>query len=189
MPTQGIAAAGRGTGALVREMAAVAGRPDFGPDRAAAVLDRCLTDRTTVLDDRHLTRPAGEPWALHPLVRAPDRSWSMLVAVFATGARAPVHDHGSWAVIGIYRGREKETWFRSGPGDGPALVEDRVFVNDPRTTHVVPDGVIHTVEALDEAVSIHVYGTDIVLQERNSYDPVTGAVERYQPAFTDASDG
>ena len=74
------------------------------------------------------------------------------------GAPSPVHDHGSWAVIGIYRGRERETWFRPGPGDGPALVEDCVFVNHPRTTHAVPDGIIHTVEALDEAVSIHVTG-------------------------------
>jgi predicted metal-dependent enzyme (double-stranded beta helix superfamily) len=49
---------------------------------------------------------------LYPLYRAPDRRASMLVAVFRPGITAPVHNHGSWAVIGIYRGRERETWFR-----------------------------------------------------------------------------
>ncbi|MGY1736524.1 hypothetical protein [Geodermatophilus sp. SYSU D00684] len=178
----------RGTSALVRDMTAAAGRPGFGPDQAAAVLGRFLDDRTARLDDLHLHRPGDEPWALYTLARAPDRSWSMVVAVFAPGARAPVHDHGSWAVIGIYRGQEREVWFRPGGGRGAALLEDRVLVNLPGTVHVVPDGTIHTVEALDEAVSIHVYGTDIVLQERNTYDPVTGAVERYRPAFRDAVD-
>ncbi len=66
------------------------------------------------LEPELLRRPAGTPWVLTPLHRAPDSSWSVLVAVFAPGERAPVHDHGAWAVIGIVAGRERETRFRRG---------------------------------------------------------------------------
>jgi len=126
---------------------------------------------------------------LYPLYRAPDRRTSMLVAVFGPGITAPVHDHGSWAVIGIYRGRERETWFRRA-NDGAAgavhLEPAHSFVNATGSVHEVPDGTIHTVEALDgaDAVSIHVYGTDIVTQERSTFDLVTGREEIYRPEFT-----
>jgi predicted metal-dependent enzyme (double-stranded beta helix superfamily) len=52
----------------------------------------------------------------------------------------------------------------------------------------VPDGTIHTVEALDgvDAVSIHVYGTDIVTQERSTFDLATGREDIYRPEFTEA---
>jgi 3-mercaptopropionate dioxygenase len=106
------------------------------------------------------------------------------VAVFRPGVQAPVHDHRSWAVIGIYRGRERETWFRRPDGPGPLeVVAD--FTNETGTAHVVPDATIHTVAALDdrEAVSIHVYGTDIVTQERSTYDRASGAVVPYRPEF------
>ena len=53
------------------------------------------------------------------------------------------------------------------------------------TVTVVPEGAIHTVEALDgvDAVSIHVYGTDIVTQERHAFDLETGAVSIFSPDF------
>jgi hypothetical protein len=41
------------------------------------------------------------------------------------------------------------------------------------------------VEALDDrdAVSLPVYGADIVTQERTTFDPVTHRTEIYRPAF------
>lgn len=107
------------------------------------------------------------------------------------GVSAPVHNHGSWAVIGIYRGRERETWFRrtddtAAPGQAQ-LVEVRTLVNPTGTVTVVPDGTIHTVEALNgqDAVSIHIYGTDIVTQPRSTFDLDTGAEEIYRPDFAE----
>jgi predicted metal-dependent enzyme (double-stranded beta helix superfamily) len=114
---------------------------------------------------------------------------SMLVAVFAPGARAPIHDHGSWAVIGIYRGREQETWFRRVDDRSVAgrarLEVDRTRINPGGTVAGVPNGVIHTVEALDgqEAVSIHVYGTDIVTQARSTFDLEAGTESPFSPPF------
>ncbi|XVU30067.1 hypothetical protein ACQPZJ_24135 [Actinoplanes sp. CA-054009] len=126
-------------------------------------------------------REPERPWQLHALHRAP--ACSVVVAVFRGGARAPIHDHGTWAVIGIHRGRERETWFGRDADGG--LHEERSFENAAGQVSVVPEGVIHTVEALgdQDAVSVHVYGTDIVAQERHEYDPVTRRVSVYRPPF------
>jgi predicted metal-dependent enzyme (double-stranded beta helix superfamily) len=175
---------------LAERLAAASADEGFGPQRALALLREALDSGDDWLDREHQYRPEGRDWMLYPLFRAADRRCSMLVAVFRPGVRAPVHDHGSWAVIGIYRGRERETWYRrtddrSVPGRAE-IEELRSFVNVTGTVHVVPEGTIHTVEALDgaDAVSIHVYGTDIVTQERSTFDQKAGTEEVYRPDFT-----
>ncbi len=52
---------------------------------------------------------------------------------------------------------------------------------------IVPAGAIHTVEALDgqDAVSVHVYDTDIVTQPRHTYDPDTGSASPFRPPFAE----
>lgn len=183
--------AGRTAGGLVERLTALAAGTGFGPEAVKGLLEEFLADGADWLAPQYLRRPPDQPWVLSPLYRAPDRRCSMLVAVFGPGQLAPVHDHGSWAVIGIYRGREQETWFRpADDGSTPGRVrldEDRSFVNETGTAHVVPDATIHTVEALDgvDAVSIHVYGTDIVTQERSAYDLDTGRVSPYAPPVTE----
>ena len=122
----------------------------------------------------------GNRGKLYPLFRADDRRCSVLVAVFETGVPAPVHNHGTWAVVGVDSGRERETWFRrldDGSSPGRADLEvDHSWVNTPGTVTIAPDGTIHTVEAIDgeDAVSIHIYGTDIVTQERSTFNVAEG---------------
>lgn len=74
------------------------------------------------------------------------------------------------------------------PLPGRARLEPlRTFVNETGTVSVVPDGMIHTVEALDrqDAVSIHVYGTDIVTQERSTFDLDAGTEQTFRPDFAE----
>jgi predicted metal-dependent enzyme (double-stranded beta helix superfamily) len=176
---------------LAEDFARLAAEDRYGPERAAVLLEGVLAQPPDWLDQRYQERPDDRDWMLYPLYRAPDHRASMLVVVFGPGITAPVHDHGAWAVIGIYRGRERETWFRrtdDGGTPGTAqLVADRSFDNPTGSVHVVPDGTIHTVEALDgaDAISIHVYGTDIVTQERSEFDLETGRVQPYRPPITE----
>jgi predicted metal-dependent enzyme (double-stranded beta helix superfamily) len=176
-------------GDLIDRIGTAAAAADFGPHHVHDILQDVLRRDDDWLDPRYQDL-AGEPVGkLYPLYRAPDRRWSMLVAVFAPGARTPVHDHGSWAVTGTYRGREQETWFqRTDDGSVPGraqLVAELTRVNEPGTVCAVPDGMIHTVEALDgrQAVSLHVYGTDIVTQPRRTYDLDAGTEAPFTPAF------
>ncbi|WP_051218213.1 cysteine dioxygenase family protein [Nocardioides insulae] len=164
---------------LIERILRTTTQPDFGPERVRDVVAAVLADPTDWLDPRHQHR-GGEDWMMHSLYRA--ASLSVLAVVFGPGIVCPAHDHGSWAVVGVYRGRERETRYRrANPPRG--LVVDRVLVSPRGTTVVVPSGTIHTVEALDghDAVSIHVYGTDIVTQHRHEYDPATGAAKIFAP--------
>lgn len=180
-----------GSAGLVVRLGEIAEQDGFGPERVAATLPATLVaalgEDPEPLEPRLRHRDPALDWVLTPLHRDPGRGWSVLVAVFAPGVRAPVHDHGAWAVIGIVAGRERETRFRRGDR---GLEVDQVLINPAGAVTIVPDGAVHTVEALDgrDAVSVHVYGTDIVTQPRHTYHPDTGAASPFRPPFTATAD-
>jgi predicted metal-dependent enzyme (double-stranded beta helix superfamily) len=170
---------------IQQEAMAVAG-PD--PSRVQTILTETLAQPGDWLDACYQELGDGD-YALYPLYRAENCRCSILSVVIRPGIPVPIHNHGSWAVIGIYKGRERETWFRrvddgSVPGRAELEVEER-FLHEKGTVNLVPDGKIHTVEALDsiQAVSIHIYGTDIITQERSTFDLQTGTEEIFHPAF------
>jgi predicted metal-dependent enzyme (double-stranded beta helix superfamily) len=161
---------------------------DFGPERVQAVLAAALATDADWLEARYQQQRA-QNWMLHSLYRVEDGRVSMLAAVFKPGVVSPLHNHGTWAVIGVYRGRERETRYRkindaTTPGSTRLEVE-HTLVNPQGSVTVVPDGTIHSVEALDGhgAVGIHVNGTDIVTQPRSTFELTTGAESLYQPDF------
>jgi predicted metal-dependent enzyme (double-stranded beta helix superfamily) len=125
--------------------------------------------------------------------RAADGRCSTLIVVLRPGTPLPVHDHGSWAVIGVCKGREHETRFRrvdAGGVPGQARLEvERTFVNERGTVGAVPDGGIRTVQAHGgaQAVSIHVYGSDIVTRQRSEFDLLTGTERVFRPPFEEAA--
>jgi 3-mercaptopropionate dioxygenase len=167
--------------------------PQAGPDpgRVRDILKEALATPGDWVDPAYQQLGDSE-YALYPVYRAADGRCSILVVVLRPGVPLPVHNHGSWAVIGVYKGREHETWYRrvdtrSVPGQA-RLEVDQTFVNERGTASMVPDGRIHTVQALDgaQAVSIHVYGTDIVTQQRSEFDLQTGTERVFRPPFADA---
>jgi 3-mercaptopropionate dioxygenase len=173
----------------IRDASAPGTGPD--PEQVRDILREALATPGDWIDPAYQQLSEGE-YALYPLYRAEDGRCSMLVVVLRPSTPLPVHNHGSWAAIGVYKGREHETWFRrvdDGSVPGRAQLEvDQTFVNERGTASVVPDGRIHTVEAMDgqQAVSIHVYGTDIVTQQRSEFDPLTGTERVFSPPFAEA---
>jgi 3-mercaptopropionate dioxygenase len=174
---------------LVRRIRKAA-TPQAGPDpeRVRDILEAALATPGDWIDLAYQQLGDGE-YALYPVHRAEDGRCSILVVVLRPGTPLPVHNHGSWAVIGVYKGREHETWYRrvdDGAVAGRARLEvDRTFVNERGAAGVVPDGRIHTVEAMDgaPAVSIHAYGTDIVTQQRSEFDLHAGTERVFRPPF------
>lgn len=165
---------------------AAAGVPD--PERVRALLQDALLERDW-LEARFGVIPEGEQYALFPAYRDPARRCSMLVVSLRPGMPLPVHDHGSWAVIGIYQGRERETRYARlddlSEAGRASLVRAAESISEPGNVSIVPDGEIHTVEALDgqPAISLHVYGTDIVTQQRSTFDLEHGTEEIFRPTF------
>ena len=170
-----------------------AATPQAGPEpgRVRDILQEALATPGDWMDPAYQQLGDGD-YALYPVYRAEDGRCSILVVVLRPGTPLPVHNHGTWAVIGVYQGREHETWFRRvDPGTTPGRAQlevDQTFVNERGTASVVPDGKIHTVEAFDgnQAVSIHIYGTDIVTQQRSEFDLQTGTEKVFRPPFEEA---
>src|SRR5690242_15992027 len=172
---------------LIDRLRALAASEQFGPEQVQGVLTEALQSENDWLDQSYQERDEDPVGKLYPLFRADDGRWSMLAAVFAPGVQTPVHNHGAWAVVGTYRGRERDPWFRrldDGSVNGHAKLEpDTTRTNPAGTVTVVPDGTIHAVEAIDgqEAVSIHIYGTDIVTQPRSTFDIGAGTETPFYP--------
>ncbi|WP_433025815.1 hypothetical protein [Actinomycetospora sp. CA-053990] len=182
---------GPGVTELIDRLRAVGAGAEFGPEPIRDLLADALTQDGDWLDQACQQRDGDPVGKAFPLYRAPDGRLSVLAVVFAPGAQTPVHNHGAWAVVGTYRGRERDTWFRRVDGDGTPdrveLEEVTSQVNPVGTVTIIPDGTIHVVEALDdqEAVSLHVYGTDIATQPRSTFDLATGIETPFSPPLSD----
>ena len=88
------------------------------------------------------------------------------------------HDHRMWAVIGIYGGREENTFFRRSQ-DG--LTQHGLKVMDPKDTTPLGASIIHAVtNPLDRITgALHVYGGDFFGTPRSEWDPKTFKEQPY----------
>ncbi len=110
---------------------------------------------------------------LTPLYRSDELT--VLKVVWAPGMWLQPHDHRMWAAIGVYAGREDNTYYRR-TGDG----HERIAVSggrelDEGDVSLMGDDVIHAV-ANPLAVctaAIHVYGGDFFRRDRSDWDPDT----------------
>lgn len=121
---------------------------------------------------RHLT---------YPLYIAPDDSWSLASVVWNVGQRTPVHGHETWGVVGIHSGAEREIRYLKPAASAveAALTPagEQVWERGQVTVCCTTDDDVHAVEAVGDepTVGIHVYGGNIGILNRPSYDPATGS--------------
>jgi predicted metal-dependent enzyme (double-stranded beta helix superfamily) len=103
------------------------------------------------------------------LYRSPDRAFSVLAYIWEPGYRSPIHDHGSWGIIGglIHRFRERKyRRLDEGKIEGHAELEEvsSRIVLPGDTTYVLPlDKGIHRMQAATNglAVTVSVYGKSV----------------------------
>jgi predicted metal-dependent enzyme (double-stranded beta helix superfamily) len=117
-----------------------------------------------------------------PLYRSHDLT--VLNVTLRPGVLSIPHDHGMWAVIGIYEGQENNTFFRR---SGPAL--DRANTREVRAGEAILLGadVVHAIEnpLPAQTLGLHVYGGDLFAAERSMWSPHTGEEHPYDiPQFT-----
>lgn len=128
-------------------------------------------------------------YANNLLYRPEDRAFSIMGGNWAPGQTTPIHDHLTWAVVGVYEGEERESIYRR--------TDD---VSDPRRAslelasgrinaagHVTVLGRtgIHRIDNVSakRSCSIHVYGRDIGTLERHQYNPVTGEISKFVSGY------
>lgn len=118
-----------------------------------------------------------------------DGAFSVNAAVWLPGQTTPIHDHLTWAMVGVYEGEERESIFRrTDDGSNPRVARlQRVSERVNRKGHITTLGSsgIHRIDNVSAgpSLSIHVYGLDIGNKERHAYDPVTGEVGKFVSGY------
>jgi predicted metal-dependent enzyme (double-stranded beta helix superfamily) len=133
--------------------------------------------------------PRKDRFAMNLLHMPQDKEYSIIGGVWKPGQTTPIHNHLTWALIGVYDGQEREALFRrTDDGSNPKFAKlEKVSERTNKKGHVTVLGHtgIHRVDNLTEktVTSIHVYGRDIGHTERHSYDPVTGEIGRFLSGY------
>jgi predicted metal-dependent enzyme (double-stranded beta helix superfamily) len=103
-----------------------------------------------------------------------DETISIWHCRYHLGHPVPPHDHGMAALIGFYRGSEKNEFFERNTTGRVAKVDSVVF--SAGSVAQIPKGAIHSVECVSEksCVGIHVYLGALSETERSLFDQQTG---------------
>jgi predicted metal-dependent enzyme (double-stranded beta helix superfamily) len=129
--------------------------------------------------------PAGEKGARRYLLQEdPDGRFALYLNALNPGNETRPHDHTTWAVVVAVEGQELNKVYRR--TDGRGLVVDREVMVEPGTgIALMPDDIhsIHTTGAVPTR-HLHMYGLALEkLDDRQAYDPATGASEPYNRAY------
>ncbi|OLD14310.1 MAG: hypothetical protein AUI50_06005 [Crenarchaeota archaeon 13_1_40CM_2_52_14] len=133
--------------------------------------------------------PRGDRFAMNLIHMPRDEMFSIIGGVWHPGQTTPIHDHLTWALIGVYDGEEREALFRrtdDGSNRKVAKIEKvSERINTQGHVTVLSHRGIHRVDNISGRLttSIHVYGRDIGHAERHSYDPVTGEISRFVSGY------
>ncbi|MFT5174558.1 MAG: putative metal-dependent enzyme (double-stranded beta helix superfamily) [Gammaproteobacteria bacterium] len=142
-------------------------------DRVTAIaplMERLLEGDMSFLKSQHLISDP-QHYARNAIYVAPDEQLSLFVLVWLPGQWTPVHDHGSWGVVGVLQGALEERSYMSADGhivkdDGIALKRGGVLLLKeksitsfvPNPDHIHMTGVPATRKM---AASLHLYGRNM----------------------------
>jgi predicted metal-dependent enzyme (double-stranded beta helix superfamily) len=118
-----------------------------------------------------------------------DDGLTLVRARFGPEAMTPIHSHGSWGVIGVYKGRDRyQTWRRLDPGTGAGearveLVDERVLEPGDVVVLPAPPQDIHAQQGVDgeAAYEFVLFGANTMILPRLYFDPQQGSAEEVLP--------
>ena len=170
----------------------------FVEDCRAALTERAPELAIKELLKRAVAHPAdleaafGPPSEGHIASLHHSPELTILKVIWTPGLAAYPHDHRMWAVIGLYGGREDNTFYRRAP-QGLALAGDRRL--ERGDVAVLGQDVIHSVvnPLRTFTGAIHIYGGDFFGMPRSDWDAETMQerpyeVERSRRAFAEANE-
>ena len=153
---------------------------------ALAPLMLDLIDSTAAFLEPQHFRSDPDGYSRNLVYDAPDAGLSLYALVWLPGQWTPIHDHGSWGVVGVLEGvLEERNYVRESPDrgadEGIELLRGGItllargavttFVPNPDQIHVTGVPVERS-----RAVSLHLYGR--TMNSFNTYDLATGTRRR-----------
>ncbi len=119
------------------------------------------------------------------IYRSPDKLFSVKAYLWEPNVSYPIHDHGSWGILGAHISRIREKKFvrlDDGSDENYAKIKqiDEIILSPGETSYVLPlDEGIHHVQGIDEtAFSIQVYGSPVRKGYLQYYNAETNSVRR-----------
>lgn len=118
----------------------------------------------------------------------PRNRFSILSYVWRPGQGTPIHNHTVWGVIGVLRGTEQSQRYERSP-EGPmvALGGPDVFHAGDVTAVSPTIGDIHAVHNPSKdttAISIHLYGANIGIIERDAFAASDGHITKFVSGYS-----
>jgi len=139
-------------------------------------------------------RSSEQGYTRNLIHEAPDDSLSLYAIVWLPGQWTPVHDHGSWGVVGVVEGLlEERSYVRLSPDRGAdrgielarggviLLQQGAVTSFVPNPDHIHVTGVPTD---RPRAVSLHLYGR--MMSSFNLYDVAAGTRRRIEVAHNES---
>lgn len=106
---------------------------------------------------------------------------TLMLARFSALEETPVHDHGSWGVACVVRGRDRYRHYRTEDGRVTLLYE-RELAPGSYVTWPEPPGDIHSQQGIGEpAWELVLFGKDVTRIPRHYHDLETGKVRTALP--------
>ena len=107
---------------------------------------------------------------------------TLMLARFSPDEETPVHDHSSWGVACVVRGRDRyRHWHHDDEGHLKVLYE-KVLEPGEFVVWMDPPHDIHSQQGIDRAaLELVLFGKDVTVIPRNYYDPGTGKVRTALP--------
>ncbi len=173
----------------VREIVKAGGTEEEVTARVVARLEPILDEPNLLSADQLLVKEEG--FTLNKVHIEPDESFSIGIGIWDVGQTTPIHDHGTWGVIGIYSGMEnEESFLREGPRASGARVKLTPLgkrLAGPGDVFVccTMDNDVHRVSCAssEPVVGIHVYGDDLAKLTRYKYEESTGEVKSFNTGW------
>ena len=159
----------------------------------APLMQQLVAQAGSFLQPQHY-RSEPEHYARNLVYDAPDASLSLYTLVWLPGQWTPVHDHGSWGVVGVLEGvLEERSYVRVSPDRGldegiELLRGGVILLSAGAVTSFVPNpDHIHVTGVPTErqrAVSLHLYGRK--MSDFNTYDVTAGTRRRVSVGHNDS---
>jgi predicted metal-dependent enzyme (double-stranded beta helix superfamily) len=155
-------------------------RGPHAPKRVLELMREAVADADAV---KRAVPPLGPKVGVldEPIFRSSELT--VLNVALRPGGLSIPHNHGMWAVIGIYQGKEANTFFRRSE---TGLQEANRRTVEAGEAMLLGADVLHAIEnPLDSAtLGLHVYGGDLLGAERSMWSPETGEEHPYDvPQF------
>ncbi|HET7036087.1 MAG TPA: hypothetical protein VFI42_10440 [Thermomicrobiaceae bacterium] len=118
-----------------------------------------------------------------------DSGLTLVRARFGPEAMTPIHSHGSWGVIGVYRGRDQyQIWRRLDAGDGAGearveLIDERILQPGDAVVLPPPPQDIHAQRGYggEPTFEFVLFGANTMILPRLYFDPAQDTAKEVLP--------